>query len=101
MQTSLDLFAAPGDDKKVSFDPQADVKNALENYIQVCGLVAFKDYFMKAKRGEVENIPESLTLTDYLAICREVYQERAFRVDRQKKRGNFFAIRNRIKRKQA
>ncbi|MES2810039.1 MAG: hypothetical protein V4619_15515 [Bacteroidota bacterium] len=99
MQTSLDLFATPGDDEKLTFNPQADVKAALENYIQVCGLVAFKDYFMKAKRGEVENIPESVTLSDYLAICRQVYQERAFRVERQKKRGNFFAVRNRIKRK--
>jgi len=101
MQTTLDLFATPGDDKKLTFNPQADVKSALENYIRVCGLVAFKDYFMKAKRGEIENIPESVTQSEYLAICREVYQEQAFRFETNKKRANFFAIRNKIKRRNA
>lgn len=101
MQTSLDLFATPGDDEKLTFNPQADVKAALENYIQVSGLVKFKDYFMKAKRGEVENMPEGVTMTDYLAICREVYQEQAFRFETRKKNANFFSVRNRIKRQKA
>lgn len=101
MKQQLDLFATPGDDKNLASNPQADVKASLENYIRVCGLVAFKDYFMRVKRGEVENMPESVTMSEYLAVCREVYQEHAFRFERQNKRANFFAIRNKIRRKNA
>ena len=98
MQTSIDFFQeAARPSLEISSDPNADVKHMLENYIAVCGLVAFKDFFMKIKNDQIENIPDGITKMQYLDLAREVYQSRAGRIERQKGRAKFFAIKNRNK----
>ncbi|GAA4327576.1 hypothetical protein GCM10023149_31060 [Mucilaginibacter gynuensis] len=99
MQTSLNFITTSGEPIELPNDPHGDVKKSLENYIKTCGLVAFKDFFMKVKNGIIENLPDGVSLVQYLAIAREVYETRAGRVERQKNRSKFFAVRNRIKRK--
>jgi hypothetical protein len=94
MQTSLEFCTPCGQVPDISSDPRSDVRGTLENYIAVCGLVAFKDFFMKVKYGQINNIPESVTKTEYLALCREVFQNRAGRVERHKGRSKFFKIKN-------
>ncbi|SEM65684.1 hypothetical protein SAMN05192574_101358 [Mucilaginibacter gossypiicola] len=100
MQTSLELFPNVPENNDVFGTPEAGVKASLENYIAVCGLVAYKDFYMKIKYGQIENIPESITRAQYLDLAKEVYQSRAGRVERQKSKAKYFAVRNRIKKQQ-
>ena len=99
MQTSFDFYPQPADEtKKVSSAPETPqtTKEKLEQYINVCGLVAYKDFFIKIKNG-LTAIPEGVNKAQYLDIAREVYQGRAGRVSRAQGRSKFFAIQNRIK----
>ncbi|HVW97527.1 MAG TPA: hypothetical protein VHA56_16255 [Mucilaginibacter sp.] len=95
IQLELDFYSKRGGDAIVS---PAELKAGLEEYIKASGLVAYKDFFIKLKNGSILT-PAGISRDDYLAMAREVYESRAAKVNRQKSRAKFFAVRNRISKK--
>jgi hypothetical protein len=93
-QLTLDLFANPT--KTENTQSIENLKSGLEEYIKISGLIAYKDFYMKLKNGVIL-IPAGVSKEDYLTMAREVYESRAAKVNRQKSRSTFFAIRNKNK----
>jgi hypothetical protein len=97
MQLDFEFIQPAVESENVAaYDPNSSAKETLENFINVCGLVAYKDFFMKIKNG-FASIPDGLSQNQYLMLAREVYVRRAAMVNRTKNRSKFFAVRNRIK----
>ena len=84
MQTQLDLFNPPGDSNELSPVSTGDAKDDLIYYINTCGLIAFKDYYMGIKMLRINHIPDGYTRDQFLMLCKEVYQSQAQRVERTK-----------------
>jgi hypothetical protein len=63
--------------KEIANDPLKSVRENLKQYIKVCGLIGFKDYYMKVKTSQITNIPAGLTKEQYLQLAKEVYESRA------------------------
>jgi len=98
-QFQLEFFQpAVGNEKVTTGDPVVTTKEMLSDYIKVCGLVAYKDFYMKIK-GDFIAIPEGLSKAQYLELAREVYESRAAKVNRTKSRAQYFAIRNKNRKK--
>lgn len=93
----MEFFSLSSESEK-TLNSEYTVKESLEHYIKVCGLSPYKDFYMKIKQGFVA-IPEGLTKEQYLMLAREVYESRAAKVNRQKGRAKFFAIRSKNRNK--
>jgi hypothetical protein len=94
MQMTLDFFKECAEPiQKPTADPVATVKTNLQEYIKVCGLVAYKDFYMKIKNGHTA-IPAGINQAQYLALAKEVYENRSVKVNKQASRALFFAIKN-------
>lgn len=96
-QMTFEFFQPAVENEKEELSIET-IKENLTNYIKVCGLIAYKDFYMKIKGGFTA-IPKGVTKEQYLVLAREVYESRAAKVNRDKGRAKFFAIRNANKRR--
>ena len=92
IQLSLSLYAVTQESSAVQ-TPEI-LKAGLREHIKITGLSAYKDFYMKVKRGEILS-PEGISQENYLTMAREVYELRAAELERQKNRRKYFAIKNR------
>lgn len=95
-QLAFDFYQSTKLDNAQSLEA---LRNGLEEYIKSSGLVAYKDFYMQLKNGEIL-IPENVSKDAYVSLARDVYEKQAAELERKQNRAKYFAIKNKNKKRQ-